>query len=101
MAACSDSWHSRQPRRGRIGTAEPNPRTDPGSEHRPDPGCGDSCARHSDTDPDTRSDARPNAHASAPSPPACSNGLDDDGDLLTDLDDPGCLDALDDSEGDP
>lgn len=33
--------------------------------------------------------------------PACSNGLDDDGDGVTDMDDPGCLDPLDDSEVDP
>jgi hypothetical protein len=39
--------------------------------------------------------------APTPPPPACSNGQDDDGDLLTDLDDPGCVDALDDSEVDP
>ena len=32
---------------------------------------------------------------------ACANGLDDDGDGLVDLDDPGCTDATDDDESDP
>ena len=33
--------------------------------------------------------------------PACANDLDDDGDGLTDLADPGCLDPTDDDEADP
>ncbi|HEY6608911.1 MAG TPA: hypothetical protein VI277_06935 [Candidatus Limnocylindria bacterium] len=37
-----------------------------------------------------------------PVPPACSNGIDDDGDLLVDVgNDPGCESALDDDETDP
>jgi hypothetical protein len=36
-----------------------------------------------------------------PLPAACANGLDDDGDLLFDLADPGCEDLADDSEVDP
>jgi hypothetical protein len=35
-------------------------------------------------------------------PPACSNGLDDDGDLKIDVGvDPGCDSAVDDDETDP
>ena len=34
-------------------------------------------------------------------PPACSDGRDNDGDLLVDLDDPGCEEALDDDEQQP
>ena len=37
--------------------------------------------------------------AAAPAPPACANGLDDDGDTLVDFpDDPGCRDAAADAE---
>lgn len=39
--------------------------------------------------------------APTPVPPACSNGVDDDGDELIDLLDPGCDDALDESEEGP
>ncbi|MFA6405442.1 MAG: hypothetical protein WCW46_01685 [Candidatus Paceibacterota bacterium] len=35
-----------------------------------------------------------------PPVPACSNGEDNDGDLLVDLDDPGCINALDNDETD-
>jgi len=37
----------------------------------------------------------------SPAPPPCSNGLDDDGDGLVDLDDPGCADPSDLDEHDP
>ncbi|MFA9566512.1 MAG: hypothetical protein ACERLM_17755, partial [Acidimicrobiales bacterium] len=37
----------------------------------------------------------------AESGPACSNGIDDDGDGLVDLDDPGCVDEADLDERDP
>src|SRR5215204_6417580 len=41
----------------------------------------------------------PSIPSAPPSAPACENGLDDDGDGLVDLEDPGCLSPEQDNEG--
>ncbi len=79
-----------------AGTATPDEGVEPRDmrvEIRPDAAPPDASPPAPDAAPDARPDGPPELQ--------CRNGLDDDGDGLIDLDDPGCIDAGGDDETDP